>query len=54
MLRPHRAQLEDELNVQKGERVVVIWTSDDGWWMVRLVGKEGGTVEGKEEERVGW
>ena len=53
VLQPHRAQLEDELSVQKGEKVVVVCTSDDGWWMVRLVGGRGrNSLDGWTEERV--
>ena len=35
--RSHRHQRTDELTVKKGDKVVVVWVSEDGWWMVRLV-----------------
>lgn len=35
--RSHRHQRTDELTVKEGDKVVVVWVSDDGWWMVRLV-----------------
>ena len=31
----HRAKRDDELSIEKGTMVTVIWASDDGWWMVR-------------------
>ena len=45
MLQQHHAQQEDELSVEKGEKVLVVSQSDDGWWLVRWVGQwEGGEV----------
>lgn len=41
VLQQHHAQQQDELSVQKGEKVMVVLPSDDGWWLVRLVGQEG-------------
>ncbi len=31
----HDAKQDDELTVDRGATVTVIWTADDGWWMVR-------------------
>lgn len=42
VLQQHHAQQQDELSVQKGEKVMVVLPSDDGWWLVRLVGQGAG------------
>lgn len=41
MLQQHHAQQEDELSVEKGEKMLVVSQSDDGWWLVRWVGQGG-------------
>ncbi len=35
VVQSHDAEQDDELTVDRGETVTVIWAADDGWWMVR-------------------